>query len=300
MCGRGGAGPAPGSALGAAAIDDGAPAALDLGGVDGECAEHGARVGECLPDRESGALVEELLHLTDGGRVVPRDVGREGASSTEELLVGHDMVHESEAVRFVGVDEVPRQAHLLRAPQPHRHRQKHAHATPGDDPDASVGVAEERPLRRDQEVAPERELQAAGHASAVDRADHRLRHRPHRFDRVGPTALDGGIAASAREVRTPRAELLEVESGAERGVGSGEHHDVDIDGGLGCRERAGRLVVQGGVQRVAGLGSMQGDRAHAVCGLHQHDVAHGATVSRSVRRACPGRPNPAPPRAMTG
>ena len=116
MCGRGGAGPAPGAARGAAAIDDGAPAALDLVRVDGECAEHDARVGECLSDREPGALVEEPLHLTDGGRVVPRDVGREGASRTKKLLVRHDMVHESEAVRFVGVDEVPRQAHLLRSP----------------------------------------------------------------------------------------------------------------------------------------------------------------------------------------
>lgn len=97
-------------------------------------------------------------------------------------------------------------------------------------------------------------------------------------------ALEGlrRAPASAREVRTSRAELLEVESGAERRVGSGEHHDVDIDVGLGCRKRA------------------EGDRAHAACGLHQHDIAHGATVSRSVRQACPGRPNPAHPRAMTG
>src|SRR5436309_2752983 len=83
--------------------------------------------------------------------------------------------------------------------------------------DARVRVAERGALGRDQEVATQRELEAAGHGRAVDRADDRLRHRPEHRERAAML-----VVAPTDEVRRRAAELAEVETGAERRVGAGK------------------------------------------------------------------------------
>ena len=50
------------------------------------------------------------------------------------------------------------------------------HPAAGQDPDPCMGVGEDGPLGSDQEVAPQRQLQAAGERGAVDRSDDRRAH----------------------------------------------------------------------------------------------------------------------------
>ena len=73
--------------------------------------------------------------------------------------------------------------------------------------DAGVGVAELGPLGRDEEVAVERQLEAAGDGDAVDRADQRLGRAGGNGPRLRRRCGSVG-AADAAEVAAVDAELL--------------------------------------------------------------------------------------------
>ena len=136
---------------------------------------------------------------------------------------GDDVVDEPDAQRLLRVDEVAREAHLARAAHADRLDEQDGAAPARLQPDARVGVAEQRALRRDEEVAVERDLEAAGDRRPVDRPDQREAQRRDR-----PAAARGlGRRPPAAHDAAGRAELLEVEPGAERGVGAGEDDRVD-------------------------------------------------------------------------
>ena len=102
--------------------------------------------------------------------------------------------------------------------------QVHGEPPPRHDPDASVGVGEARPLGRDEEVAGEGQLEPAGDRDAVDGADHRRVHV--REGAAGGARLAGGRGLA--EGVAAGGELLEVDPGAERGVGAGEDDRGDV------------------------------------------------------------------------
>jgi hypothetical protein len=90
-----------------------------------------------------------------------------------------------------------------------------------------MGVGEARPLRRHQEGAPQGDLQATCDRDPVDRPDDRLvDHRQEAEQAVG-VAL-GALAGRAGLGRRRRlaGRLLQVDAGAEGGVGSGEDDRV--------------------------------------------------------------------------
>ena len=159
--------------------------------------------------------------------------------------MGHDVVHEAPRQRGRRVEEVAGDAHLARPPVPDRLREQHGEPPAGHDPDARVGVGEAGALRRDEEVAGERDLEPAGHRGTVDRADHRLRGLGERADQLVGVAGDDvahlGVVAQA----------LEVDAGAERGIGAGEHDGVDVVARVARRDRLGQRGRERGVQRVA-------------------------------------------------
>ena len=88
----------------------------------------------------------------------------------------HDVVHEPDAVRLGRADEVAGEAHLARLAQADRLGEQHAHPAGRREADPCVRVAEAGALRRDEEVARQRELETAGGARTVDRADDRRVH----------------------------------------------------------------------------------------------------------------------------
>ena len=92
---------------------------------------------------------------------------------------------------------------------------------PGMIPTRACVSAKRRTLRRDQEVAGQRDLEPAGHRRPVDRADHRLRRlRKRAVDLlVGlHDVLHVGVAA----------EGLQIDSRAERRICTREHDRVDV------------------------------------------------------------------------
>ena len=63
------------------------------------------------------------------------------------------------------------------------------------EPDAGLGQREDRVRRRDDQVAGQRDLEAAAHRDAVDRRDHGLRHVVARRQ---PREARGGAGLAAR------------------------------------------------------------------------------------------------------
>ena len=164
--------------------------------------------------------------------------------------------------------------------------EQHGEPPSRHDPDAGVGVGEAGPLGRDEEVARERDLEAAGDRGAVDRADHRLGRLGERADQL--------VARSRTTWRTSESVVsaLEVDAGAERGIGAGEHDGVDVVARVARRDRLRERRGERGVQRVAGLRSVEGDDRHPVRHLHQDHVVAispstvpsiGARASRRTR-----------------
>ena len=87
--------------------------------------------------------------------------------------------------------------------------QADGHAAGRQHPDPGMGVGEGRPLRGDQEVAPEGQLQATGHRRAVDGPDDRrggLGHQAPPDDRCPPSRPgDGGhVVVGAGQVASGR------------------------------------------------------------------------------------------------
>ena len=80
-----------------------------------------------------------------------------------------------------------------------------------------MGIGENRALGGDEEVAAQCHLQSAGEHRAVDRADDRLVH-------LGCLANAALLLKLLEVHRAEPLRLLEVDTGAERRVGAGEHH----------------------------------------------------------------------------
>jgi hypothetical protein len=116
-------------------------------------------------------------------------------------------------------------------------------------------------------------------------------HPPQGLDRV----LGGAVGAAApAQVLAPGPQLAQIEAGAERRVGAGEDDGVDVLVELGGPEGGRRRPVQRGVQRVAGLGPVQGDRADPVGDDDPDQVGvHGVGRHGGVGLPAPGVRPPA-------
>ena len=77
-------------------------------------------------------------------------------------------------------------------------------------------------IGRDEEVAVERKLEAAGDGDAVDRSDDGFADLGNR------AAAIGGRVGHALAAALAAAELLQIESRAERGIGAGEDDDAHV------------------------------------------------------------------------
>ena len=96
------------------------------------------------------------------------------------------------------------------------------------------------------------------------------------FVRWERTASRSQVVAGA--ARLARAELLEVDPGAEGGVGAGEDHHVDVDVALELGDDLRKPTPDRPVERVARFGPVERDRRHAVVHVDQHHIAHGSLL----------------------
>ena len=173
-------------------------------------------------------------------------------------------------MRLGGVDDAAGEDQVQRAPEPDDPRQPLRAAVDQRDAPAPLGEAELRPGRRDPQVAPQRELEAAGQAPALDRGDRRLRRRQPRE----PERALGRLQA-----RGERLDRLQVGARAEAhaaGAGDDEHARVVV--GL---ERAERLEQPLGGRPVDGVAprlavDRQDGRGARPLVAHLVDLAHGA------------------------
>ena len=124
---------------------------------------------------------------------------------------------------------------------------------PGLDPDAGVRVGETGPIGRHEEIAVEREFEAAGDRGAVDRTDDRLADAGERTVRLRRRFGDASTATVVA------AELLQVESRAERRIGAGDDDDPYVVSCVAFLHDAGQRAQHLARKRVAGFGTIQRD-----------------------------------------
>ncbi len=187
-------------------------------GKGGELARQSDRFGECI----SG-----LAQLV-------------GQAHAEGLFAGHTAPGQDQ-VHGVTLADQPRQTHGAAI------HQRHA--------PAPAVHAEDRVACRHPQIAPERELQAAGNGVTLHGGDHRLAEPQ-------PGRAHGTIAGAFHPIAAARGHGLQVGAGAEGAARAGEDRHgavrvgVEVAEGV-CQRRCGRAV-----HRVADRRAVQGDDAN--------------------------------------
>ena len=183
-----------------------------------------------------------------------------------ELVDGHDAVHEAHAQPFLRAH--PPAGHLQLEHGLRRHRAQHRH---GDhvrpQPDVDLGGAELRIVRRDDDVAREREAEPAGEGEAAYPGDDRLAEVPHLSEQVrqqAPAVVRGrraGVVGDAAEIG-PCAERLVARTGEH------DHPDrvVRFRAGHGVPQALHDAVRHG----VAAFGPVDGDAGDAAVDRVEH------------------------------
>ena len=227
--------------------------------------------------------------LAEGGYLTPsqRDEVRASWDKFEE-----DYIKAMQDFVSTGLhgDAVMRQAdsfgalsveHLTGHRQPAGHRgtddlrQPGGHPAAGQDAHPRVGVGEDRSLRGDQEVACQRNLQTAGERRPVDRTDDR-----------GAQSGDGRHAVVPGEppevLPAELLGLLEVDAGAERRIGSGEHHRVHGLVGIGGEQRGVQRLEELRAQRISRLRAVHGEQPNRAMVLAQQHGGRGHRIAKEV------------------
>ena len=151
-------------------------------------------------------------------------------------------------------------------------------------------------LGRDHEVAREREVRADAGRGALHLGDHRylaVEDRVHRLDRAAqhhaPTVADhlvGRVGGTLGRVGDGGA-AAQVGTGAEEAAGRLEHHAADGEVLVGAAEPLAHAHALRGGERVARLGSVDGDAGDAVGDVETDavelvGVGHGSSSSYMV------------------
>ena len=224
--------------------------------------------------------------LTDPGLFVADDVAGELTGERNQVDVADHVIDQPELQCLLGEHEVAREAHLAGAAHADRLRQQHGQTPARHHAHPRVRVTELGELAGDQEVAVEGQLEAPGDGHPVDRADHRLAHRGERASH--PVSVGASICTRGTEVAARAAQLLEIETGTERGIAAGEDHHVDLVARVGFAHPLRQQAQHLGGQRVASRRAVEGDGGDSLAHLVEHDVGHGANdcTARRHRASC--------------
>src|SRR5258706_8817569 len=170
---------------------------------------------------------QRLLHVgrapvgAHAGLRKARDLVRHGLGELARLALGHDVLAGTDAQRLVRRHLAPGEDDLHRASHADDARQAHGAAVDQRHAPAPAIDAEVRRFLHHAQVAPERELEAAGDRGTRDRGDHRLveleARRPERPARDGFAIVERIVdLVELLRVLHHRRAILEVPAGAER------------------------------------------------------------------------------------
>ena len=201
------------------------------------------------------------------------------ASSRKQVVVGDDLVDETDLGGLEGSDDARGQHEFERLRHADETRQQVGAPEAGEQPELREREAQLRALRGDPEVARQHHRHADADRRPIDRCDHRLRERDEVERKLAEEVLlSEPRAAGRRGAGLVRLQLLEIDAGAERAAGPGPD-----DGADGCvlataREGGDHLVAHRQRVRVQLLRPMQRDRRHAVFDLETDvlGVAHSS------------------------
>ena len=156
----------------------------------------------------------------------------------------------------------------------------------GHRPDVHLGGAELRVVRRDHEVAREREAEASGQRVPAHPRDRRLAQRPELAEQRGQQAASVVRSRGTRVL----GDAAEVRTGAERPVaGPGEDHHPHRIVGLRGGDRIPQALHHAVGHRVAAFGSVDRDACDAGVDRVQHFSFWHARIVGSLPRG-PLRP----------
>ena len=220
-------------------------------------------VGQRLVERQRPLLVGRPAVAAQRGLRARGDLGRERDGGRACLAGLDEAVGEPHALRLVAADAPAGDDQVERVAVAEQPRQADRPAVHQRDAPAPTVDAEHRVAGGDAQVAPRRELEAAGHRVALDRRDHRLgEQHAGRADRavaVGLHARDAlGVAGAHR---------LEVGARAERAVRAGEHRDGEVVVGLEAAEGGDERVRRRPVDGVRDLRPVDRDDRDRAVGL---------------------------------
>ena len=159
---------------------------------------------------------------------------------------------EPERERLVGRDAPTAHDDVLRAAEPDEPRQPLRAARARDHPDRHLGQAELHVLRRETEVARERQLEADAEDEPLQRGDHRLRAALGRGDVLGKPR-----DVPRRALQKPRDVAARGERPARAGEDDEAHAVVAVElleetAQLVAREHRDAVVLAGHVERDPG------------------------------------------------
>ncbi len=206
-----------------------------------------------------------------------------------ELVVGIDLVHETDADRGLGVDVASRHADPLRpvrADEPRDTADPSAARDHAETP--HFGKAEVRARCAEPEVARRRHLQAESEARALRGEDDRLLDALHLVvqDVVTLPVLapcrDRGVGVALERAPLLLSLVADVEPGTEVASGAGDHHHAQV---LAVAETPGGLVeglAHREVDRVELGRTIQRDREHAAALADENRVVAHARYGINV------------------
>src|SRR5690606_22833199 len=249
---------------------------------------------DILKRRPLGLLHHELLGHGKGQGGVARDKSCQLQRGIHQLRLGHHAVHQPEIQSTGRVDVLAGQSEFQRDGERDTPGQPGTAAS-RDQASPDLGQAEPGVVRRDDQVAAERQLEPAAHCGPVDGRD----------DGLGIAALAEDFKAGPGRIQLHPAsgEGAQVHARAEGPVpGSGQDHGPDS--GLGpCVEKGLADAVHGvRVECVARFGTVDGDDGQRVPAFD--DETHRATSTTSAEPMPPpahmaATPTPPPLRAKS-
>ena len=178
----------------------------------------------------------------------------------------------------MGVDPPPGEDELHRPLLADHPREPLRPAAAGDDPERDLGLAELGRLRGDDQIAGERELEAAAERPAGDGGDDR------RLDRRDP-APEGGGGVAHRLLEGALAQRADVGAGGERLVGAGDDDAVGLGIGVEPLELGCDLLHHLGGERVARLRAVDPDEPDALAARLDLDELRHYFPSSKGRKA---------------
>ena len=133
---------------------------------------------------------------------------------------------------------------------------------------------ENRVPRRDSQIAPESELEAAGHGVPLDRGQGG-------FGEQHPRGTHRTVSIQSNAVAPSLADSLEIGSCAEHASGAGQHRDGEVVIGVETSEGIRQLRRRGSVDGVAHLRTIDRDDGDGALGFKAY-LSHGELLHRWV------------------